>query len=368
MGKLISEIRESAPMLYWSTPTKMSVSQQQKLEEILTGKNYFMTLKRDGIFARYSKLSNQDFKFQSRVKSKTTGTYTERTENVPHLVEELNDILPDGTVVIGEIVLPIKGSISSDVGSVLNCLPEKSLSRQKKIKLHYYIFDIIAFEGRDLRNSPAEIRMSILQGLSKKKTAYNYLEFAIPIFNNFPSEIEKWLKKGHEGAVLMKKDSKYVEKRSSAWQTIKIKKSIDTIDLVIMGFSAPIKEYTGKYPRMWSYWRNLKTGELVEGNYYELGGFEPVSTYYFYNLPSGLILGAYYGDELLKIATVDNLTDELRQEIKLNSKNFLGSVVEVSAMSIDIEKRSLRHPNLIRLRKDKDPRDCLYEEIFIESR
>jgi hypothetical protein len=39
-------------------------------------------------------------------------------------------------------------------------------------------------------------------------------------------------------------------------------------------------------------------------------------------------------------------------------------VVEVGAMMIDVEKKSLRHPKLLKLRPDKNAEECLYTDIF----
>jgi ATP-dependent DNA ligase len=358
----IHEFKEMEPMKYWSLPLKASDGQKKKLQEAVRGKNYYAVLKKDGAWYRFIK-TNGELLLQSRTISKKTGQYVEKQDNVPHIIQELNQF-PDGTVVVGEICFPDNSKISSDVVSIMGCLPAKAIERQKDNKIHYYIFDILAYNNFALNTLPAEKRMQMLQKLSKEYK-FNYVSFAEPVFENLEEQIGIWLENGEEGAVLMHKSKPYSEGRSPAWDTIKFKQSlVDNLDLVIMGFTPPVTNYTGKYLQSWTYWKNLKTGEMVEGHYYGDGGYLPVSEYYFRGLIGGFELGAYYGDKLVSVGKVANLTDEIREDATKFPNKYLGTVVEVNAMSVDVERNSLRHAKLIKLRPDKNAKECLYNEIF----
>jgi len=362
----IQNFKEMMPMKYWSLPAKASEGQKEKLKKAVRSDNYYAVLKKDGAWYRFIK-GDGELLLQSRTISKKTDKYVEKQDNVPHIMADLNNLMPDNTVVIGEIYLPNNTNISSDVISIMGCLPQKAQERQKEIKLHYYIFDILMYDGMDVHLQPATRRIELLQKISKNNKS-EYIEFAHPVFENLEETISEWLAAGEEGAVLMQKDKGYVygkSGRSAAWHTIKFKQTLmDNIDLVIVGLTPPVREYTGKYPQSWSYWENLKTGELVEGNYWTNGGYQPVSEYYFKGLIGGFELGAYYDDKLISVGKVANLTDELRINATTNPNDFIGQVVEVNAMSVDTQRQSLRHAKLVKMRPDKNAAECLYEEIF----
>lgn len=361
----IKEFKDVEPMKYWSLAATASDAQKKKLEKAVRGNDYYATLKRDGAWYKFIK-DEDELLLQSRTMSKVTGAYVEKQDNVPHIIEELNFILPDKTVVIGEIFSPVEGSISSDVVSIMGCLPPKAIDRQKDIKMKYYIFDILMYNGMDIHDQPAEKRIGLIQKIKEGLPVdAEYIEFAEPIFDDLEEQVGQWLENGEEGGVLMHKQKPYKFGRSPAWHTIKFKQSLtEDLDLVIMGFTPPVREYTGKYPANWGYWENLKTGELVEGNYYTDGGYAPVAEYYFRGLIGGFELGAYYGDKLISVGKVANLTDDIRLKATNNPEDYMGKVVEVSAMSVDMERKSLRHAKLVQFRPDKTAEECLYSSIF----
>lgn len=360
----VKEIKNSAPMRYWALQSNASDSQKRRLKKAINSNDYFALLKKDGFLYRYIQEENSQL-LQSRTLSKVTGNYVEKQDNVPHIMKDLKELVSDNTVLIGEICYASPDFISSDVTKIMGCKPKKAVERQKDIKLCYYIFDILMLDGFFTTDLPAENRISLVQSIAKKNNS-PYLLFAEPIYENIPEQVAKWLEEGEEGAVLMRKKAPYQFGKRTAWDTIKIKQNLtDTLDVVIMGFTEPIHKYTGKYPRMHPYWENLKTGELVEGNYYDNGGFIPVTKTYFKGLIGGFILGAYYNDRLLEVARVASLTDAIRIDATNNPDKYLGRVVELSGMSVDQKLKSIRHPRFIDFRDDKNAEECLYEDIFI---
>ena len=66
------------------------------------GKNYIATKKNDGEWCRIIKDANGKITAQSRSISKVTGEYGDKTEHIPHIVEELASY-PRETVLIGEL-------------------------------------------------------------------------------------------------------------------------------------------------------------------------------------------------------------------------------------------------------------------------
>lgn len=362
MAYSIEDIKNLKPMSYWSF-SGTSAAQKKKFAAAFE-KDYALTLKRDGALYRAILDKDEDL-LQSRTVSRTTGEFVEKQDRVPAIMEALQ-IFPKGTVLMGEICFPMElgNTISSDVVTIMGCLPEKAIARQEMTPLNYYIFDILMYDGEPFYDKPYKVRIEKLSQIAALARGVERLEFAQPVFENIDETLQNYLANGWEGGVLMKLSESYHFEKRPAWTSIKVKQSTDTIDLVIMGTTPATKEYTGKYPKTHQYWENFKTGELVEGNYYTKGGFIPVSSTYFYGLPGGLKLGAYYGDELVEVCRIANLTDSLREQLDQNVDNFIGKVAEVSAMMIDVEKKSLRHPKLEKIREDKNPEECLYSEIF----
>lgn len=357
------EIKEMKPMSYWAFKGTSANLKAKFAKAMETG--YILTLKRDGALYR-AMIGKDETLLQSRTISKKTGEFVNKADNVPEIIEQLNASLPKDTILMGEICYPIEmgNTISSDVVSIMGCLPAKAIERQKITPLNYYIFDVLMWNGEPTYQLPYLRRLDYLakvRALIKDKTR---LETAEPISDNIEKTVENYLENGWEGGVLMKKDEPYVFEKRPAWTSIKVKQSADTIDLVIMGTTPPVKAYTGKYPASHLYWEKTSTGELLEGSYYNQPGYMAVSSNYFEKKIGGLSLGAYYNDRLIEVSKVANLTDEMRDNLTENFEAWKGTVVEVSCMMIDPKRKSLRHPKIIRFREDKNPEECLYNDIF----
>lgn len=111
---------------------------------------WFAQLKKDGALYMYVKgLGGENYLF-GRTVSKKTGLLTEKSANVPHIIEAFHDI-PNGTIILGEIYYP--GKTSKDVTSIMGCLPPKAYDRQFKEgygPIHYYIYDCLGYNGTSL--------------------------------------------------------------------------------------------------------------------------------------------------------------------------------------------------------------------------
>ena len=94
---------------------------------------YIATCKYDGEWTMFIKWDGQ-YLIRSRSLSKVTGAYGDKTAHLPHLVEEMK-LWPDNTVILGEVCWGDFGSVSTDVGTILRCLPAKAVERQKEHKL-----------------------------------------------------------------------------------------------------------------------------------------------------------------------------------------------------------------------------------------
>ena len=125
----------------------------------------------------------------------------------PYIVEALTD-LPEGTVVDGEVV-----AIDDRGRPNFNVLQN---FRAEASRIHYYIFDLLCWKGRDLTHLPLIERRALLKALvvvrDKRIKTAEYVEAA-------PTDLLAAVREqGLEGIIGKQKDSHYQPgKRSGAW-------------------------------------------------------------------------------------------------------------------------------------------------------
>lgn len=373
-------------MKVWKLPS----GKESMLSEICQSGDYFLEEKIDGYWYEYEKTENYSYLF-SRNTSTTTGLLSEKGANVPHIMKAL-DCMPQNTILIGEIYYP--GGTSKTVTTIMGCLSELAIKRQENNPIHYYLHDIIEYDGINLINLGAEDRYKILVGVWNYHNLekYDFLRLAKKVDENLEEEISRILNSGGEGAVLKKKNYPYTPGKRPAWSTIKVKQ-MDSIDLVCIGFCPPTREYTGKELEAWNFWAKMKptyydcfeedhcfggyNEELLEGQYFSkyipenfivgnVTHYIPITKYYFYGWNTAIKVGAYDNEgNLVELGTVSSgLTDDMKRLMTEFPGNFIGHVVALDCMSINRKDHTLRHPVFKCMRDDKDAKDCLIDEIF----
>lgn len=351
-------------MRIWSLPK----NKESELQKHCESGEYFAQIKKDGFFYQFNKTENHSYLF-SRNTSVATGLLTEKLDNVPHLKEALS-VLPKDTILVGEVYVP--GGTSKDTTRIMGCLPAEAIKRQKaEGYVHYYIHDVIAFNGNNLMELSADKRYEILKGIFDNFHLANnsFIELAERYDDNIFELIGQSLENGEEGMVLKRKDYAYVPGKKPAWSAIKCKK-VDYADVVCMGFEDATKAYDGTEIVDWQYWENKETGEKALGKYYGAYGLTspmtPITKPYFYGWKTSIKIGGYTKDGVLKeIGTVSSgLTDELRKDFADNPDKYIGKTMMAQCMEKDKEAHTLRHPIFKGFRIDKDAKECTLEEIF----
>lgn len=311
---------------------------------------YFAQLKKDGYWYQYEKTDDQAYLW-SRTTSKVTGTLAEKLANVPHIRDALAE-LPAGTVLIGEIYYP--GKRSKDVTPIMGSLADKAIERQNGEYgwLHYYIHDIIYYNGTNLMSYGAWTRYKVLEKVWNKYNLdrYKFLELAAIVEDNIQEAVSAALAAGEEGMVLKKKTAPYTPGKRPVWDTIKIKKT-DTCDAIILAACDPTKEYTGKELDTWPYWEDGV----------------PVTKPYALGWKTAIEIGCYdeTDQNIVSIGTVSSgLTDEMREGLAKHPEEYIGMVCELAGMEKDREAHTLRHFHFRQLRPDKNPHDCSLDQIF----
>jgi len=358
---------EMEVMKYWSYPKNTKFDTKEKTEMLIKSGAYIGARKVDGEHARYVR-QNLKIGLLSRTRG-VDGSFANKIDKVPHIAKWLNKIVPDNSILVGEIYLK-ENSNASEVGSIMRCLTPKALERQKKNKLMFYIFDIWAWNGEEYFDWGIEKRVAKLNEL-RQTLANEYITFAEysegeELWNN----IEDWLQAGEEGAVITKKTCPVYEKRTPAYATIKIKKELlKDIDVFFTGVAKPpIRRYTGKYEDIWELWENEFTGEklpvgLHYKEYCEGATIIPVTKGHYYNIPGSFEIGVYKDGEIYPIGWISSVTDEIKDDFLANPKKYQMRPCVVSAMEIGNEG-GLRHPKFMGFRDDISVQECTYEKIF----
>ena len=363
--------KEMEPMRYWAPPSSWTLEKKKETTQsrIFSG-SWWAAEKKDGYFSKLVKDEDGNIMLFSRSRN-VKGEFPEKHEWVPHLQSFFED-LPNGTCLLGELYLPSKPG-SSNITSLLGCLKEKCVARQEiGEKLHFYIFDILAWEGKSFLNKEAIDRFIFLNEINIiKNTNYNEYIHVAQYYNGKAlwNKLQNILNNGGEGMVIVRDKSLYQPGKRPSKDCQKVKKELhETIDCFFTGHAtAPTKEYTGKEIETWQYWLNERTDEKLNGEYYKeyFNGAPliPITKPYFNGWAGSLEIGVIKNDKVVPIGYLSGLSDE----IKANYKDYKGKVIEVGAMEVLYNNgkfSGLRHAKLVNFRPDLTIKDCTWEKIF----
>lgn len=353
---------------YWAPPSSWT-----KEKRITTLKDrifdaddlWYGSRKMDGAFYKFIKDEDGNMELLGRSKS-VKGDYLNKIDWVPHLMPFFNE-LPNGTCLLGELYFP-NNEGSNKVTTIMGCLKDKAIARQERgEKLHYYIFDCLAFEGKSYLDKVFKDRIHQIE--------YIYHAFCFDFYEcakfyiglELWNELEEILSKGGEGIVMTRGNSLYQPGKRPSKDCMKVKKEVsNTIDCFFTGtFNAPSRLYNGKEIETWKYWQDLTDNALIEGDFYEDykngRSIEPVTKPFFYGWAGSLDIGVIKDGKVVKIGSLSGLTDEIKATPKLQK----GKIIEVSCMEImDTENSGLRHAKFLGFRNDLTIKDCTWEKIY----
>ena len=360
-----------APSTTWSAEKK----KQNAMDKIFSGL-WWGAVKKDGCFYLCGKTMEEEIFVRPRAKN-TKGEFVNKVDWVPQIHSFLNKLEP-GTVLIGELYLP-RDEQAKSTSSIMNSLCAKGVKRQEKEenKLHLYVFDVLADGGESYLNMKAIDRFLRVEDYGKKYQS-PYVEFAT-YYNGKElwNKLQETLANGGEGIVITYEEAKYEPGKRSSKISLKVKKELqDTVDCIVIGANPPTRAYNGKEIETWEYWFNdlgnekilaseyfAKNHETIYKLYAEGGAVVPVTKNWFYGWAGSWKLGAYKNGIRVQIGSLSGLTDEQKE----NWRDYVGKVVEVSAMETSENQeggKGLRHPKLISIREDVAPEECTYERIF----
>ena len=354
---------------FWSFPKSYKKDTKEETRNMIFSGEYTGSRKMDGAYYRFIKDMNGNMVLQGRSKG-VSGNFLDKYNWVPQL-HPFFESLPNGTCLLGEIYFP-ENEGSSNVTKIMGCLMQKARERQEKgDKLHYYIFDVWAFNGESFLKKKIEDRINTLIDIEAEYVS-EYVEVAAYFEGNeLWEQLQLILENGGEGVIITKKGTIPEPGKRKARKSLKIKKEIsNTIDCFFTGKGTePTKEYTGKELETWPYYINTITDERLEvkehyREYMTGSPIIPVTKPYYYGWAGSLEIGVVKGDKVVPIGLLSGLSDDLKSRPTAQK----GKTIEVSCMELqyhdDGRQPGLRHAKFIQFRPDKNWKECKWEDIF----
>lgn len=327
---------------------------REKIEKFYRSENYIAEKKYDG--SRYIIQKDMDGIFLTSRRESVKGGMVDKTANVPHIIQEITR-LANGTILDGEI--DVAGDIRNFkfVQGVMGSLSERALELQKKEKLVYKVFDILEYEGENLRNTPLRKRRELLRGVIQKLNSpyillcewYEGEEAKRKLFKDEMSI-------GAEGIILKNLDAIYQEDKTPSNTWIK-DKHVETYDGIVKGYKFGEQEIIRIEPEEspnlcdviyvtgWKY--EVPKGQYKVGDIYK-GGLGTLTTF------------QYHKGELVEVAEVGGIPYNLRASYKERLDKGEEFIVEFKANELFRETHRYRHPVHVRERTDKNKKDCVY--------
>lgn len=155
------------------------------------------------------------------------------TEKYKSIARELKKLKISNAIFDGEIV------VLDDNGNSSFSALQNELKTEDSERLHYYIFDLLYLNGRDLREEPLETRKQILKKLItpiEKSKKDSKLRFSAHVRAQGEELLQEACRSGAEGIISKQRNKRYRSGRGDSWLKVKCSKRQE---LVIGGYTDP---------------------------------------------------------------------------------------------------------------------------------
>lgn len=250
--------------------------------------------------------------------SSETGKFSEKGHLVQMLSPNKLSVDLGYTILDGEVIPPV-GAGFRDLSSILNSSPEESARSVLKLGPPRFVaFDVLFYDGVDMRENPLIERQNFLREAINRYG--NPLVNAIQGVKDSRAHYESIVEAGGEGVILKDLTSAYAEPGS--W--IKVKR-YSTLDVIVTGFTEGKGKYVGQ-------------------------------------IGAAIVSVLSSSGQTLDVGQVSGMTDEVRLDMTQSPGDWIGRVIEIAAQ--EFAKERLRHPRFKRVRQDSDPTSCTFEKMM----
>jgi DNA ligase D-like protein (predicted ligase) len=322
----VREILRKKALPSWTQPMLATLTDQRFSDE-----NWIFERKLDG--ERCLAFRNGDaVRLMSRNKKKINVQY-------PEIAEALERQTAQKFIVDGEIVA-FEGNVTSFARLQKRMHvtdPEKA--RRSGVAVRYYIFDIVHFDGYDL----TRVGLRHRKGVLRKALSFDEpLRFATHRNAEGEEYYRQACRKGWEGLIAKRADSRYVHKRSRDWLKFKC---VNEQEFVIGGYTDPSGSRKG--------FGALLIGVYDDGDLIYAGK-----------------VGTGYDDETLvrlgkRLSSLERESSPFARDDDLPKRNVHWVTPELVGMVGFTEwtgDGKLRHPRFLGLRRDKTPKNVVREK------
>jgi bifunctional non-homologous end joining protein LigD len=215
---------------------------------------------------------------------------------------------------------------------------------RRDIPVLYYVFDLLYLDGYDLRRVSLEQRKQVLAEIANAAGPLRYSDH----FAQGKALFDVARQKGLEGILAKRRDSIYEERRTQAWLKIKI---TQTLDCVIGGYTAPegSRMYFGSIV-LGLYDRN---GDLIHVGQAGTGFDQAMLKEIWGVLKKRETKRSPFPHGVEALREVRWVKPELVAEIKFSE--WTHATAEGGM--------KLRAPVFLGLREDKDPKECILQQV-----
>jgi bifunctional non-homologous end joining protein LigD len=215
---------------------------------------------------------------------------------------------------------------------------------RRDIPLLYYVFDLLYLDGYDLRRVPLEPRKKVLAQITDATGPLRYSDH----FSQGKALFDVAKQKGLEGILAKRRDSVYEERRSQVWLKIKI---TQTLDCVIGGYTDP--EGTRMYFGSIVLGLYDKKGDLIHVGQAGTGFDQAMLKQIWGVLKKRETKRSPFPHGVEALREVHWVKPDLVAEIKFSE--WTHATAEGG--------KKLRAPVFLGLREDKDPKECVLEQL-----